>query len=174
MFRYPGGKLKAKKFITSKIKKYYKINNSYNLEYIEPFFGSGSICLGLLNSMRLNKICINDTDPGIACFWASIIHFPDVLCKKVEEYIPSVDDFYKFKKELRDSDVNSIARIVCNKPSKKCIEIGFKKLVIHKISYSGLGTMAGGPMGGKEQLSNFKVDCRWNSKTIIKDIKKCN
>ena len=174
MFRYPGGKAKAKKFITSKIKKYYKVNNSYDLEYVEPFFGSGSICFSLINSIRLTNICINDSDPGIACLWATVIHFPEKLCKMVEDYIPSVNDFYTFKKELRSFDMNFRAKAACNRPSEKCIEVGFKKLVIHKISYSGLGTMAGGPIGGKEQTSDFKIDCRYNYKTIIKEIRECH
>ena len=47
---------------------------------------------------------------------------------------------------------------------------GFKKLAIHQISYSGLGTKSGGPLGGKEQKSDYKIDCRWSPKYICKEV----
>lgn len=171
MFRYPGGKSKAKKVIVSKINKYYRTEGSPNVEYVEPFFGSGSIAIALLNSTRLSHICINDMDGGIACFWNAVIHYPDELCKMVEEYTPVVEDFYSFKTDLRDLGEYFKAKTACSKLTEDCVRIGFKKLVIHKISFSGLGTMAGGPMGGREQKSDYKVGCRWNSVHIAKEIR---
>jgi len=47
------------------------------------------------------------------------------------------------------------------------LDVGFKKLAIHQISYSGLGTKSGGPLGGKSQESIYKIDCRWSPKHIV-------
>jgi DNA adenine methylase len=54
------------------------------------------------------------------------------------------------------------------------IEVAFAKLALHQISYSGLGTMAGGPLGGVKQESKYKVDCRWNANSLKKKIKKAH
>jgi DNA adenine methylase len=43
------------------------------------------------------------------------------------------------------------------------VDLGFKKLVIHQCSYSGLGTKSGGPLGGAEQKSKYPVDSRWSA-----------
>jgi len=48
--------------------------------------------------------------------------------------------------------------------------LGFKKLAIHQISYSGLGTKSGGPLGGREQKSKYKIDCRWSPDYICKKV----
>tara|TARA_Y100000310_G_C20688111_1_gene820413 strand:+ start:3527 stop:4150 length:624 start_codon:yes stop_codon:yes gene_type:complete len=53
-----------------------------------------------------------------------------------------------------------------------CATWAFYKLAVHQMSYSGLGTKAGGPIGGKEQKSDYDVACRWSPKYIIKNIKK--
>jgi DNA adenine methylase len=42
------------------------------------------------------------------------------------------------------------------------VEVGFNKLAIHRISYSGLGTMAGGPLGGRKPTSVAAIGSRWN------------
>jgi DNA adenine methylase len=39
------------------------------------------------------------------------------------------------------------------------------------MSYSGLGLMAGGPIGGRTQESSrYKIDCRWSSNYLCKRI----
>ncbi len=50
------------------------------------------------------------------------------------------------------------------------LDIAIKKLAIHQISFSGLGTKSGGPLGGKEQKSKYGIDCRWSPDYICKKI----
>src|ERR1700675_1700142 len=52
------------------------------------------------------------------------------------------------------------------------VDVGFKKLVVHQLSFSGLGTKAGGPLGGKSQESKYKIDCRWSPNYLIKKIRR--
>ena len=54
----------------------------------------------------------------------------------------------------------------------RIVDLGFKKLAIHQISYSGLGTKSGGPLGGAEQKSQYKIDCRWSPEYICKKVDK--
>jgi DNA adenine methylase len=130
-------------------------------EYREIFFGAGSICFNLLELSKVNKVQINDYDKGISALWTAIILEPDELIERIQKYKPCKEDFHSFKEELLNiqDDYN-------------IIDIAFKKLTIHQISYSGLGTKSGGPLGGELQKSKYKIDCRWSPKTLIKNINK--
>lgn len=162
-FRYPGGKSKLAKIIVSKLSDIASSNNL--VEYREPFFGGGSIGINFIQSNQPKSIWINDKDIGIACLWTAVIKD----CAKFKEYVmgfkPTVAAFYKFKNDLLNlkeipKDRNSV------------IEIGFMKFAIHQISYSGLGTKSGGPLGGADQKSQYKVDCRWSPNYVCKKIDK--
>lgn len=162
-FRYPGGKGKLAKLIISKLLE--EINKNENLEFREPFFGGGSIGTALLQQKLKINSWINDKDVGIACLWTSVLQQPEEFKNLVKGFKPSVNAFYKFKSELLDlkkipEDVAGIS------------EIGFKKFAIHQISYSGLGTKSGGPLGGAEQKSKYKIDCRWSPTYVCKKIDK--
>jgi len=158
-FRYPGGKAKIRSFILEKIK------SKIQIQYREPFFGGGSIGLNFLETNRVNSVWINDIDKGIASIWISVIKYPNELKEKVMSFVPSVDYFFKFKKELIDNMIEMDCK-------ESVIDYGFKKLAIHQISYSGLGTKSGGPLGGKTQKSKYKIDCRWSPGYICKKIDK--
>lgn len=160
-FRYPGGKNKINKIIQ---------RNLYDPEideYREPFFGGGSVGITFLNNINiffdnLKKVWINDSDSGIFCLWKSVIENHEELKKRILLYSPKTEDFYNFKKELLKNSYEDI------------LEIGLKKLIIHQISYSGLGAKSGSPLGGKNQQSKYKIDCRWNPENICKKIEKIN
>lgn len=161
-FRYPGGKSKLRNQIASKLN---EIASNSNLEYREPFFGGGSIGLLMLqDNPDIKEIWINDFDLGISSLWTTLIRRPDLLKSRVEKFKPSIEAFDKYKEELTAS------------PSPKLLSdteianFGFKKLAIHQISYSGLGTKSGGPLGGREQKSDYKIDCRWSPSYICKKI----
>jgi DNA adenine methylase len=154
-FRYPGGKNKIKNQILGNLK--------FCSDYIEPFFGGGSIGLNyLILNKELKNFHINDYDFGIYSIWKTVAHRPDLLKKKVLVFKPDVNLFYKYKNDLlvhRKSDSDAV---IAN--------IAFKKLAIHQISYSGLGVKSGGPLGGERQSSNYKIDCRWSPKYICEKI----
>lgn len=158
-FRYPGGKHKLRNQIVSKLNEI----DSRGREYREPFFGGGSIGSKFLQENNdLEGFWINDFDPGISCLWTALLKYPDELKNQVEQFKPSVEAFHSFKAELTSSFPKF--------NSKTIIEFGFKKLAIHQISYSGLGTKSGSPLGGQHQKSNYKIDCRWSPKYICKKI----
>lgn len=155
MFRYPGGKKKLRNDILCQLDQY----RGYQ-EYREPFFGAGSIGLAFLEKKPPGKtIWLNDKDPGIADFWTSVIQNRQGLKNLIKSFIPSVEKFYEFKHKLMLQNDNIDP-----------VEHGFMKLAIHQISYSGLGVMSGGPLGGKSQNSPYPIDCRWNSDLLCKHI----
>ena len=161
-FRYPGGKSKLKKVILEKIESLVVAPNS---QYREPFFGGGSIGLELLTNKKISQFWINDKDFGLNCLWTSIILYPEELKEKVLQFVPSVKSFYEIKNDLIHHSLSPQTDVV-----EDIVSVGFKKLAIHQISYSGLGTKSGGPLGGVNQSSDYKIDCRWSPRYICKKI----
>lgn len=160
-FRYPGGKAKLIKSI-SKCLDLYAVHKEW--EYREPFFGGGSVGLTFMTHCpQWGGLWINDKDVGVASLWTSVICYPEALKQKILDFTPSVDAFDEYKDCLSNKK---------NKPTteKEIVECGFQKLAIHQISYSGLGTKSGGPLGGRKQKSAYKIDCRWSPLYICKKI----
>lgn len=159
LFRYPGGKSKLLKKIFPLIESRIKDSNIY----IDPFFGGGSSSLYVLETYtHIDKFIFSDLDLDLVNLWNTVIKSPHDLIKLINNYQPTVESFYEFKKDLEVSK------------DQDPIISGFKKLVIHQLSYSGLGCKAGGPIGGINQTSTYKVDCRWSPKLLEKKIIKFN
>jgi len=157
ILRYPGGKKKTAKHISPVLLPCRELR--------EPYFGSGAVtftALGLPGVLP-TKVWINDLDTGIAALWTTVIRDPQALISRVTGFLPSVAAFIEFKASLLDGSFEMTD-----------LERGFRKLAIHQMSYSGLGTMSGSPIGGLTQgLGNpktYTVDCRWNPRSIIKGV----
>lgn len=162
-FRYPGGKSKLRDTIAGKLNEYAK---NHDLEYREPFYGGGSIGLKFLaDNSGWQKFWLNDKDVGVACLWTSVIRYHEEFKQKIMDFKPSVKHFDEFKEEL-------LANNPMPKQRSKVVEYGFKKLAIHQISYSGLGTKSGGPLGGRDQKSKYPIDCRWSPEYICGKVDK--
>jgi DNA adenine methylase len=130
------------------------------LEYREPFFGGGSVGFHVLERMDAEGTAwINDADLGVSTLWMMIKGAPDALISRVASFVPSVESFREFKS--LDGDAN-----------EPTLDMAFRKLALHRMSYSGLGVMAGGPIGGAGQKSAYGVGCRWNAKSIIREIRR--
>lgn len=164
-FRYPGGKAKLSSPIVAKIEQLTE-GKEINA-YVEPFFGGGAICFKLLEKNtfpNLTSIAINDKDFTLFCLWRTVFYEPLRLAQAIEAYTPTVEDFYKFKEILLRNNFKQMTYA----------DIALMKLAIHQMSYSGLGTKAGGPIGGKKQTSKYDVACRWSPSSMVKKILKYN
>lgn len=156
-FRYPGGKSKLKNTIIPFIHDKLLSIDTDNISYIEPFFGGGSIGLDIL-SFNFKSYHFNDFDICLYYLWKTVFSKNiDEFCMKVLAYRPKLEDFELFKNDL----------LTLNDTPEN---LAFKKLVIHQISYSGLGVKAGGPIGGKSQKSAYDISCRWNPESIVDKI----
>jgi DNA adenine methylase len=153
LIRYPGSKDKHLKLLAS----YFKMFNLNN-GVCEPFAGTASVTFYLLENNLVDKYVINDYDSGIAALWQTVKDHPADLIKRITTYKPNVKDFYKFKEEEASNDFDK----------------AFQKIVLHQVSFSGLGAMAGGPIGGKSQNGSYNVLSRWRPEKLKAVITKCS
>ena len=161
MFRYPGGKKRRAKHIVHELT---RLCDGRITDYGEPFLGGGSIGLALLRSHSgIERVRINDADPGVASFWTAVLQRPGSLKDRIREFSPSVDAFYQFKADLGEVDAVPAE-------ADDIVEVGFEKLALNRISFSGLGAMAGGPLGGRHQLGNRGIASRWNPERLCREI----
>jgi DNA adenine methylase len=172
LFRYPGGKGKLKKVIHSKLMGMMESQPNFystlDYQYREPFFGGGSISLDFISkSTPFSSLWLNDRDISLCCLWNSVIHQSEDLINLIKDYTPTVESFYSIKKELIELERFGQMPI----DDAIVLSMGFKKLVIHQTSFSGLGLKSGSPLGGKLQESKYKIDCRWNSALLERKVR---
>lgn len=162
LIRYPGSKEK----LALSIMEYFPPEFTYDMwkctsrdSFVEPFFGAGAMGFKVMSNMPPSRpVWINDIDTGMCALWQAILSDPIELCRKIERFKPSAEAFYQFK----HMDGNGEGGV---------IEQGFRKLVLHRLSFSGLGFKSGGPLGGKKQENaKYPVNCRWADSRMKKDI----
>ncbi|MCH8806651.1 MAG: DNA adenine methylase [Planctomycetes bacterium] len=147
LLRYPGSKAKlAREIITRFPMKPELWSNPSQWEYREPFFGAGAVGLNVLKGLdRRCRVWLNDIDPGIAALWEAVLSNPSELIQRIAMFEPSAQLFSRFK----ETD---------GCPCGDVVERGFRKLALHRMSFSGLGAMSGGPLR--------EVSSRWNPEQI--------
>lgn len=148
--RYPGGKFLQRKLIIPLLQPHLK----KGMEYREPFFGGGGIGLELLRTKMLKSMWINDMDAGIASLWTAVIKYPDELKAEVDQFTPDKKLFASFKNDLAECRGVSPRR-------QDMVRIAFRKLVVHRLSYSGIGEKSG---------ALKRIDSRWCPENICHKI----
>lgn len=149
--RYPGGKSKLAKFISQ-----ICIENDINGHYVEPYAGGASVALHLLLEGYVDQISINDYDRSIYAFWHSVLKYPHRFCNSIEQIDVNIDNWYRFK------------AIQENKEKASLFSLGFSTFFLNRTNISGI--IDAGVIGGIEQNGKYKIDCRFNKKSLISRI----
>lgn len=157
IIRYPGSKAK----LTQNIRQFlpeWMVGRMWepppNAWFVEPFFGSGAAGLRFLEHVQPSiSVWINDIDYGMYAIWHSVMHDTKTLIRYVREFQPAKEIFYELK-AADGTRSNCIARDA------------FHKIALHRMSVSGFGAKAGGPIGGKKQDKAYTVGCRWTPGAI--------
>ena len=149
--RYPGGKTK----LYDKVVGILKNNGLEGTTYVEPFAGGAGLAIKLLLCGDVSKIIINDIDPAIYAFWHSVLYGHDELCSRIEECKITIEEREKQVQVLKNA--NSLI-----------LDVGFAALFLNRTNVSGI--LGAGPIGGKAQNGEHKLDARFNKTKIIKKI----
>ena len=150
--RYPGGKSKLAKFIAK-----ICVDNDINGHYIEPYAGGAAVALYLLLENKVSKITINDYDRSIYAFWHAVLKNTKKLCELIERTKINIENWQKVKEVQK------------NKQKARLLDLGFSTFFLNRTNISGI--LGGGLIGGKNQKGNYKMDCRFNKKDLVKRIK---
>lgn len=149
LIRYPGSKSR----FASTLLPHLDLSSRHLLE---PFAGTAAVGIEALKRGLLDHLWLNDLDPAICALWRTLANPVEhhTLCRHVATYRPDPSDFYDWRDHDGADDTES----------------AFRLIVLHQISYSGLGRRAGSPIGGRDQRGSYKVHVRWSPDRICRDI----
>ena len=147
--RYPGGKSRIAGFIEDII----LLNNLENCTMYELYAGGAGASLTALFSGVCSKIVLNDLDPHIYNFWLSLL-------EKTDEFVQLIEDI-----EVDIATWEKQKEIYLNHQNYSTLEVGFSTFYLNRCNRSGI--LQAGPIGGKDQTGNYKIDVRFNKKNLI-------
>jgi len=146
--RYPGSKQK----FTHAFMQILNKNEVKPELFIEPFAGGASLSLFLLQNNIVNKIGLIEQDPLVASFWKTVFFDSEWLIKEIKKIDVTIEKWNYFKKyKPRTTRTKAL----------KC-------LYLNRTNFSGI--LKAGPMGGQQQSSEYKIDCRFNKKKLVYQI----
>ena len=151
--RYPGGKTRFSDFF-SQVMGEEEINKPL---FVEPYCGGAGAAIKLLLNNKVHKIYINDKDRSIYAFWYSILKDTEKFIRKIQNTEITLKEFDRQKKNQK------------NKKDIDLFDLGFSTFFINRTAFSGI--LTGGPLGGRHQKGDYKIDCRFEKEELIKRIK---
>lgn len=152
--RYPGAKSKLVPYVQNLL----EVQDLTGCTFYEAYAGSAALSFGLLENNVIKKAIINELDPLIYNFWFSVMYHPEELACMIEK----VDISIKTWKEMSLYRNNEYLK------GKSPTQIGFAGLFLNRTNFSGI--LKANPLGGLEQNSQYKINCRFNKPKIISSI----
>jgi DNA adenine methylase len=150
--RYPGGK---SDFVAT-VNQILNTTNLQGLPLCEPYAGSAAVSLGLLSSGTVSHATILERDPLLFSFWKCVFEKSEELIERFAELPITLETWHSLQpwfkvKEPTDTNI---------------LDLGVAGLFFNRANFSGI--LNGGPIGGKGQKSQYKIDCRTNKEDLIK------
>lgn len=150
--RYPGGKQKIAPFIAEIL----NFNSIDNINYVEPYAGGAGVAINLLLNKKVKRIHLNDKCIPIFSFWKTLIEKPEWLCNKIILSSLTVEEWKRQKEIIKDTNNHDFD------------EIGFATFYLNRCNRSGI--LGGGVIGGLDQLGTWKMDARFDRKSLVNRI----
>lgn len=100
----------------------------------------------------VDRIHLNDLNPGIAAFWRASLDFPNQFCREIRSAPLTIDEWRRQ------------AEIYANPAGRDDFELGFATFYLNRTNRSGI--LDAGPIGGFEQLGKWKIDARFNRESL--------
>lgn len=154
-FRYPG----SKSSFTNTVKSYILHNDLQGCKIVEPYAGSAAVTLALVSEGTCSEGLISERDPLMYSFWKVALENPGALIEKIINADVSLKTWHELR-PLLDYDAPDDGDIV---------KMAFAALFFNRTNFSGV--LHTGPIGGQDQSSAYKIDCRFNREDLILRIK---
>lgn len=153
--RYPGSKRKLFNYL----ERILTHNNFSPQVLIEPFVGGGSVFLNFLSHHETSTAVIADRDELVYGFWKTLFTEPKYLINFIRNAKVNLKTFYHY-------------RYVSSNPAEfSRRQLAEACLFLNRTSFSGILNDSAGPIGGREQKSIYKINCRFGRKNLIRKIK---
>lgn len=149
--RYPGAKSGLVSAIAELI-----TESSYSLGrpelFVEPFAGGASTALRLAGAGIVDRVLLADADPLVTRFWQVAASDTDWLISRMWDEPVTLDrwDYWRSWSPARPGDR----------------EAAVKCLFLNRTTFSGILHGRAGPIGGRQQVSQYKIDCRFNKSAL--------
>lgn len=150
--RYPGGKTK----LYPEIRAILEMNDLLGHPYAELFAGGAGLAIKLLLKGDVSSIVINDYDRAVYCMWDAIVNHAEEMCGFIDSAVLDIETW----KKMRD--------VYQNHDGVGDFELGKAAFYLNRTNVSGI--LSGGVIGGLEQTGNYKMDVRFNRKTLKKKV----
>lgn len=150
--RYPGGKARLAGYIDRLI----GAQNPRPRHYAEPFCGGAGAALKLLVDGAVDRIHLNDADPGIAAFWRCVFEMSNEFASMIRHADVTIEAW------RRESAIYSTPL------GKNDLELGFATFFLNRCNRSGI--LRARPIGGFEQAGKWKIDARFNREALAQRI----
>ena len=147
--RYPGGKAALAGFFEDLIGRLDIVKP----HYVEPYAGGAGAGIALLSENVVERITINDIDPAVYAFWIAATKHTDEMIRLVHDVPLSIDEWRRQREIYKNTDISDV------------LELGFSFFYLNRTNRSGI--LNGGVIGGLAQAGKYKIDARFNRKTLI-------
>ena len=151
--RYPGGKASLAAFLAEVIES----NDLSGCAYFEPFAGGAGAALRLLQEDVVSELYLNDLDPRITAFWATVLNAPEQFAEKIRSVAINIAEWRK----QRD--------IYLHPDTSKTFDLGFATFYLNRCNRSGI-LLGAAPIGGYAQTGKWKIDARFNRQNLANRI----
>lgn len=150
--RYPGGKAALAGFFGEVIDRL----GIESATYVEPYAGGAGAGIALLRQDMVERLVINDIDPAVRSFWASVTSETEQFATLIADAPLDVDEWRRQKAIYRASDESNQ------------LALGFAFFYLNRTNRSGI--LNAGPIGGVRQDGNYKIDARFNRSQLAERV----
>lgn len=153
--RYPGGKQILSRILAHLV----QLNGARGGTYAEPYAGGAGAALTLLYGEHVDRILINDADERVYAFWTSVLNKTDEFLELLRKTPVTVAEWEK-------------QRSIYLRPARfGALRVGFATFFLNRCNRSGI-IGNGGPIGGKKQDGEWKIDARYNRDELARRIER--
>lgn len=150
--RYPGGKARLAPYLARVLASQPRVIDTY----CEPYAGGAGAGLQLLSDGHVDKLIINDLNPGIAAFWRSVFFDTRAFLDLVEACAVDLESWHEQRAVYISPD------------GQDDLALGFATFFLNRTNRSGI--LNARPIGGLEQTGSWLIDARFNKPDLCRRI----